>query len=226
MAYQTDAVKNAQKIFYYLLEHHELREENAPALYKAYIEQNEVQELVKSQANIADCSIAAYSGVIYLIPNEDNYFLGATDKDYYLVQFVILVLLLEFYDGQGSSSKTRDFILLGELQNSITDRLNEGVARYSEDEQSQNGMAFTAMREVYESLKSDEKSSRKKTTKEGFMSGILRFLQEQGLIDYIEQDEMIKTTRKLDNFMDWELLNKNKFYRIQKIIGAEKNEQN
>lgn len=99
MAYQTDAVKNAQKIFYYLLEHHELREENAPALYKAYIEQNEVQELVKSQADIADCSIAAYSGVIYLIPNEDNYFLGyskglmkkelcrsgATDKDYYLV---------------------------------------------------------------------------------------------------------------------------------------------
>ena len=57
MAYQTDAVKNAQKIFYYLLEHHELREENAPALYKAYIEQNEVQELVKSQADIADCSI-------------------------------------------------------------------------------------------------------------------------------------------------------------------------
>ena len=94
--FQTDAVKNAQKIFYYLLEHHELREENAPALYKAYIEQNEVQELVKSQADIADCSIAAYSGVIYLIPNEDNYFLGyskgqmkkelcrsgATDKDY------------------------------------------------------------------------------------------------------------------------------------------------
>lgn len=239
MAYQTDAVKNAQKIFYYLLEYHELREENAPALYKAYIEQNEVQELVKSQADIADCSIAAYSGVIYLIPNEDNYFLGyskgqmkkelcrsgATDKDYYLVQFVILVLLLEFYDGQGSSSKTRDFILLGELQNSITDRLNEGVARYSEDEQSQNGMAFTAMREVYESLKSDEKGSRKKTTKEGFMSGILRFLQEQGLIDYIEQDEMIKTTRKLDHFMDWNLLNKNNFERVQRILGAEENEQ-
>ena len=49
---------------------------------------------------------------------------------------------------------------------------------------------------------------------------------DKKLIDYIEQDEMIKTTRKLDNFMDWELLNKNKFYRIQKIIGAEKNEQN
>lgn len=240
MAYQIETIKQSQKIFYYLLEHHELREEKAPELHKAYIEQDEVQTLVKSQADAADSHVETYCGIIYLIPGQENNYLGyskgqlkkelcrsnATDKDYYLVQFVILVLLLEFYDGQGSSSKTRDFILLGELQNSITDRLNEGVARYSEDEQSQNGMAFTAMREVYESLKSDEKSSRKKTTKEGFMSGILRFLQEQGLIDYIEQDEMIKTTRKLDNFMDWELLNKNKFYRIQKIIGAEKNEQN
>lgn len=90
MAYQTDAVKNAQKIFYYLLEHHELREENAPALYKAYIEQNEVQELVKSQADIADCSIAAYSGVIYLIPNEDNYFLGYS-KGQMKKSFVVVV---------------------------------------------------------------------------------------------------------------------------------------
>lgn len=240
MAYQIETIKQSQKIFYYLLEHHELREENEPELHKAYLEQDEVQTLVKSQAEAAESSIETYGGVIYLIPEQENNFLGyskgqlkrelcrsnSTDKDYYLVQFVILVLLLEFYDGQGSSSKTRDFIRLGELQNSITEKLKEGAARCSEDEQFQNGMAFTAMREVYESLNSDEKSSRKKTTKEGFMSGILRFLQEQGLIDYIEQDEMIKTTRKLDNFMDWELLNKNKFYRIQKIIGAEKNEQN
>lgn len=88
------------------------------------------------------------------------------------MQFVILVLLLEFYDGQGSSSKTRDFILLGDLQNSVTDKLKEGAARYSEDEQAQNGMAFTAMREAYESLRSDEKRNRQKTTKEGFLFSI------------------------------------------------------
>lgn len=57
------------------------------------------------------------------------------------------------------------------------------------------------------------------------MFSILHFLQEQGLIDYIEQDEMIKTTRKLDHFMDWNLLNKNNFERVQRILGAEENEQ-
>lgn len=45
------------------------------------------------------------------------------------------------------------------------------------------------------------------------------------MIDYIEQDEMIKTTRKLDHFMDWNLLNKNNFERVQRILGAEENEQ-
>lgn len=240
MAYQIETIKQSQKIFYYLLEHHELREENEPELHKAYLEQDEVQTLVKSQAEAAESSIETYSGVIYLIPEQENNFLGyskgqlkrelcrsnPTDKDYYLVQFVILVLLLEFYDGQGSSSKTRDFIRLGELQNSITEKLKEGAARYAEEEQAQNSFAFTAMQQAYEALKSDERGRRQKTTKEGFMYSILRFLQSQGLIDYIEQDEMIKTTRKLDNFMDWNLLNKNNFSRVQRVLGAEENEQN
>lgn len=240
MAYQIETIKQSQEIFYYLLEHHELHEENAPELHKAYIEQGEVQTLVKSQAEIANSCVETYAGVIYLVPQADNFFLGyskgqlkkelcrsgATDKDYYLVQFVILVLLLEFYDGQGSSSKTRDFIRLGELQNSITEKLKDGAMRYTEDEQARAGMAFTAMQEAYEALKSDERGRRQKTTKEGFMYSILRFLQAQGLIDYIEQDEMIKTTRKLDNFMDWNLLNKNNFYRVQRILGVEENEQN
>lgn len=68
MAYQTDAVKNAQKIFYYLLEHHELREENAPALYKAYIEQNEVQELVKSQAELLTALLQRIVELFILYP--------------------------------------------------------------------------------------------------------------------------------------------------------------
>lgn len=240
MAFQMEIIKQAQAVFYYLLQHHELLQEQAPDLHKAYMEQDEVQEIVKSQAEIANCHIETFSGVIYLIPKEENYFLGyskaqlkkelcksnPTDKDYYLAQFAILVLLLEFYDGQGSSSKTRDFIRVGELQNSIAAKLEEGAAKFSEDEQSQQGMAFAAMKQIYDSLRSDEKGRRQKTTKEGFVHNILRFLEEQGLIDYIEQDEMIKTTRKLDNFMDWNLLNKNNFYRVQRILGVKQDEQN
>ena len=169
--------------------------------------------------------------MIYLIPKEDNDFLGfskaqlkaalckssGTDKDYYLSQFVILTLLVEFYDGQGSSSKAREYIRLGELQNCISSQLKEGAGRMDEDGQEQAGIAFSDMLQAYEALKSDDRS-RARTTKEGFLHNILVFLEKQGLIEYVEQDEMVKTTKKLDNFMDWNLLNQNHLKRIKRVL--------
>ena len=75
------------------------------------------------------------------------------------------------------------------------------------------------MLQAYESLRSSDRGSRQKTTKEGFIFHILRFLQEQGLIEYIEQDEMIKTTKKLDHFMDRNLLNKNNYQHVLSVLG-------
>ena len=233
MAYETEEIRQSQEIFYYLLEHHELQEEEEQALYRAYAEQETVQNLVKSQGEIAMCNIERYGNVIYLIPKEENHFLGfskpqlkailckstSTDKDYYLSQFVILTLLVEFFDGQGSSSKSREYMRVGELQNCISQRLKEGTQNVPEEEEEQVGIAFSNMMEAYEALRSDEKSTRARTTKEGFLYHILMFLQKQGLIEYVEQYEMIKTTRKLDSFMDWNLLNQNNYQRILKVLG-------
>ena len=237
MAYEFETVRSSQEIFYYLLERHELCEEEEPLLYKAYAEQEEVQNLVKSQGEIAESNVERYGNVIYLIPKEENNFLGfskaqlksvlcksnATDKDYYLSQFVILTLLVEFYDGQGSSSKSREYIRVGELQNSISERLKEGAGNSLEEEE-KAGIAFSNMLEAYEALKSDEKGSRARTTKEGFLYYILTFLQKQGLVEYVEQDEMIKTTKKLDSFMDWNLLNQNNYKRVLRVLGVTEDE--
>ena len=76
LAYEIDEIRFSQQIFYYLLEHSQLQEEDQAALYKAYTEQEEVQNLVKSQADAANCTIERYGDVVYLIPNEDNTFLG------------------------------------------------------------------------------------------------------------------------------------------------------
>lgn len=238
MAYELEEIRISQEIFYYLLEHHELREEDELILYKAYTEQEEVQNLVKSQGEIADSNVERYGNVVYLIPREENNFLGfskaqlkaalcksnATDKDYYLSQFVILTLLVEFYDGQGSSSKAREYIRVGELQNCISTRLKEGAGNAKEEEEERGGIAFSNMLEAYEALRSDEKGSRARTTKEGFLHYILIFLQKQGLIEYVEQDEMIKTTKKLDNFMDWNLLNQNNYRRVLRVLGVKEDE--
>ena len=234
MAYEIEEIRISQEIFYYLLEHHELREEDAESLYRAYAETEEIQNLVKSQGEIAESNIERYGNVIYLIPKEENHFMGfskgqlktalckskATDKDYYLSQFVILTLLVEFYDGQGTSSKAREYIRVGELQNCISARLKEGAENTGEDQQESNGIAFSNMVEAYEALKSDDRGSRARTTKEGFLYNILIFLQKQGLIEYVEQDEMVKTTKKLDNFMDWNLLNQNNYRRVLRVLGV------
>lgn len=173
-----------------------------------------------------------------MIPKEENNFLGfsksqlksalcksnATDKDYYLSQFVILTLLVEFFDGQGSSSKAREYIRVGELQNLVSGHLKEGAENLDDEQEELAGIAFSNMYEAYEALRSDEKGSRAKTTKEGFLHHILVFLQKQGLIEYVEQDEMIKTTKKLDSFMDWNLLNQNNYQRVLRVLGVAENE--
>ena len=233
MAYEIEDIRLSQEIFYYLLEHHELREDNELRLYKAYTQEETIQNLVKSQGEISDCHIERYGNVIYLIPKENNSFLGfskaqmkaalcrsnATDKDYYLSQFVILTLLVEFFDGQGSSAKSREYMRVGELQNCISKRLKEGAKSRGEEEEEKQGIAFSNMLEAYEALRSEEKGSRARTTKEGFLYHLLTFLQKQGLIDYVEEDEMIKTTKKLDSFLDWNLLNQNHFQRVKKVLG-------
>ena len=233
MAYEIEDIRLSQEIFYYLLEHHELREDNELRLYKAYTQEETIQNLVKSQGEISDCHIERYGNVIYLIPKENNSFLGfskaqmkaalcrsnATDKDYYLSQFVILTLLVEFFDGQGSSAKSREYMRVGELQNCISKRLKEGAKSRGEEEEEKQGIAFSNMLEAYEALRSEEKGSRARTPKEGFLYHLLTFLQKQGLIDYVEEDEMIKTTKKLDSFMDWNLLNQNHFQRVKKVLG-------
>ena len=237
MGYEMEDIRVSQEIFYYLLEHHELQEEQETTLFKAYAEREEVQNLVKSQGEIAQSNVERYGNVIYLIPKEENNFLGlskaqlkaalcksnGTDRDYYLSQFVILTLLVEFFDGQGSSSKAREYMRVGELQNCISKRLKEGAQAASE-EQEQKGIAFSNMLEAYEALRSDDRGSRAKTTKEGFLYGILTFLQKQGLIEYVEQDEMIKTRKKLDNFMDWNLLNQNNYQRDMRVLGVAEHE--
>lgn len=234
MAYEMEEIRTSQEIFYYLLKFHELREEEEAGMYRAYSEKEQIQNLVKSQALASHSRVERYGDVIYLIPDEDNDFLGfsksqlkaalckanATDKDYYLSQFVILILLVEFYDGQGSSSKSRDYMRVGELQNCISARLKEGADNAGEEAEEKMGVAFSNMLEAYEALRSDEKGSRSRTTKEGFLHHLLHFLEKQGLIEYVEADEMIKTTKKLDNFMDWNLLNQNNYQRVKKVLGV------
>lgn len=83
---------------------------------------------------------------------------------------------------------------------------------------------YRSMRQAFESLKSGEKDRKSKTTKEGVMNSVLSFLEEQGLILYIREDEIIKTTDKLDNLMEMKILNMTNYKRMMQAMGVEINE--
>lgn len=237
MAYEVESIAYSQKIFYYLLCHGSLSDADTGVSewYRAYVEHEEVMSLVKSQAEAAECRVERYGSTIYLMPDIDNQYLGytkanlkkeickpgATDRDYYLSQFVILTLLVEFYDGQGSRSKAREFLKLGELQNIVSERLKAGMELEQEREEIRETILdYKSMSEAYEALKSVEAGSRSKFTKEGFVSIICSFLERQGLIVFIPEDEMIKTTPKLDNIMEYKILGKDNYAKIMEALGV------
>ncbi len=244
MAYDIDEIKLSQRIFYHLIEKRQLSKETDKELYEAYNEREVIKTLVLSQAMEAACQIERFSNVIYLVPKENNEVLGyskaelknalcksgATEKDYYLSQFIIMTLLVEFYDANSQSAKSRSFMRGGELLNRVGDCLLEGARREAEKKENQDdvvtkyGIAFETLLQSYDALKSEEKGSRARTTKEGFLYQILSFLQKQGLILYVEADDIIQTTEKLDHFMDWNLLNKNNYERVLRILGVAKDE--
>lgn len=238
MTFEMVDIQYSDKIYYYLLRNGQLSEEKNRELYRAYADNETIMNLVKEHGEASECMVKSYGGIIYLIPKEDNDFLGfskgelkrvlchskATDKDYYLSQFVIITLLVEFYNSQGNSARSREYLRGGDFLNIISRRLAEGMTNSENEVKETNGIAFSNILEKFESLKSADSISRSKTTKEGFVYGILRFLEDQGLIDYIEADDMILPSKKLDNFMDWDILNKNNYSRVLRVFGEEADE--
>lgn len=238
MSFELADIQYSNKICYYLLKNGQLTEEDNMELYRAYADNETIMNLVKEQGEAIECLIKSYGGVIYLIPKEDNDFLGfskgelkrilghskATDKDYYLSQFAIITLLVEFYKSHGSTARSREYLRGGDFLNILSIRLAEGVSNSESEEKETEGVAYANIAEKFESLKSADVGGRAKTTKEGFILGILKFLEKQGLIQYIEQDDMIFPTKKMDNFMDWDILNKANYFRVLRVFGEETNE--
>ena len=102
---------------------------------------------------------------------------NATDKDYYLSQFVILTLLVEFFDGQGKECKSREYMRVGELQNCISKRLKEGQRAGEKRRKRSRELHFRICWRRMRRQRSEEKGSRARTTKEGFLYHLLTFAE-------------------------------------------------
>ncbi|TYQ15689.1 UNVERIFIED_CONTAM: hypothetical protein Cloal_2170 [Acetivibrio alkalicellulosi] len=224
------ALQKAMRIYYFLLKEGELTFENNKELYLDYSD-NEVREVLDVLAKESDVLIEKYNQVVYIIPHEDNDVLGIKDMelqkiisydarkiDFYLSQYIIIVIITVFYSGKGSYVKSRDFIRVSELEEIITTRLEYANSKKNiEIEQEEAALNITGMFEHWNALQIDEEGKRK--TKYGYIRSVCTFLAKHGLLIYDTAEEDIRPSAKFTNFMTYNFLDNSRLEIIEKILN-------
>lgn len=232
----------AMEIFMYLLEKGSLSADKNRELYDEFVKEK-IMTLVKMYSEKANSEVRLINNTVYLIPNEDNKFLGyskselkndmlksnATEQDYYLANFIILTLITSFYNASAGIMKSRFQIKYNEFENLVGSRLMQADDyRDIEVLEDESQIAYNSIIDKWNSLKATETKGQSKTTKTGFVLSVIKFLSNQGLVTYYEKDELIKTTTKMDDLVNEIVLNKSNFKKIEesfKKIEIEQNEE-
>lgn len=222
----------AMEIFMYILENKSLSQDDNRQLFDEYSKEK-IQLIVKMYAEKADSDIKLINNTIYLIPNEENRFLGFSkteiknamlgsnhsEQEYYLANFIVLVLLTSFYNSTSGLKKSRNHIKYSDFENLISSKLAQANDYVDKDElESESGLAFNSIITLWSGLKGSDTKSQSKKTKTGFVMFVLRFLINQGLISYLTKEEIIQTTTKLDDLMTSIILSKSNFQKVEETL--------
>jgi len=217
------------RIYYFLLKEGELTFDNNKELYLDYSD-SEVRNLLEILARESDVLIEKFSQVVYLIPKEDNDVLGIKDMDlqkiisydarkidFYLSQYIIVIIITVFFSGKGSFVKSRDFIRITELEEVITSRISFAKSKKNiEIEQEAAMFNITEMFEHWNALQIDEAGRRK--TKYGYIRSVCGFLTKHDLLIYDMIEEDIRPTNKFTHLMTYNFLDSERLEVIENIL--------
>ena len=175
-----------------------------------------IEELVDQFAREDDATIIVAGNILYLVPiattsplhmsNEmiKKIYLssGATNLDIYLMYVTIIILLGEFYNSYQSQEPTRSFIKMEEWLEAVHLRLEsisqieEEELRKIEEEQEYNWIRilekWMAIVDVKEKAK---KQSGNTNSRMSFLNSVKNFLEKQGMIHDIGNNEMELTEK-------------------------------
>lgn len=195
-------------------------------LYSAYITNSTIRELADRQADIWQCTIVTVQGNpngtgavnrdgLCLVPDaldtvlgftpatlRDRIFRGSrnTTADYHLQMFIIMTIIVMFYDGSSTKARTRNTLTTMLLQSEVERQLQVAAEREKTDE-GRAGILYADIAARFEGLGSDPEGTTK-STKQGVIHNILTFLQTQGLVDYAQADKRFSPTAKMDAIME------------------------
>ncbi|WP_058484990.1 DUF6063 family protein [Defluviitalea phaphyphila] len=222
----------AIRIYNKLIEKGEINIVDEPELFYDY-SQEEVRQLLDIIEREANCNILKINNSIYLIPSLNNEFLGfkpseiknifggeANMIDYYLYCYIIVCILYKFYSSKNKNAKVVDFVPVDSLKEFISNRLEE-IASKEDKKKLEEEHSFNIIKVYYkwDSLLDDHETRTK--TKKGVIKKIIGLLERQGLM-YLDNEENIRTTKKLDDIMNFFYLDIERKEEIEKffILGG------
>jgi hypothetical protein len=219
--FTTEEVKKAMRIYYFLLENGELTNKTDQELYRIYNDDN-IQHLLEIIASETESKIRKLDDTIYLIPYIDNEFLGykrselkkeifnrvdCKNLELYLGIYIIIIIILEFYSGEGLIHKIRDSISIGEIDQVLHERLEPFRHHQNDEASEQSHLKISDMADMYfEALNEDGENPTR--TRRWYINCVIRFLAKQELlmvqdetilIPTIKFDRIVKYTLDLDN---------------------------
>lgn len=223
-------VEKAMQIYYFLLKEGELTFENNRELYLDYSD-SEIRDILEIMAKQSDVLIEKFNQTVYMIPDEDNIVLGIKDMDlqriisydarkidFYVSQYIIVIIITVFFSGQGGFVKSRDFIRISELEEIVTSRLTYANSKKNiKAEQEAAGLNITEMFEHWNALQIEEAGKRR--TKYGYIRSVCGFLEKHDLLVYDSAEEDIRPTNRFTNLMTYGFLDSSRLEIIEKILS-------
>ena len=210
-------------------------------LYQSYINSSEIENLTNKIAEKMGFNIYRLDNTLNLCVMLENKVFGYTNEelkakmkllnkneDIYLMYFIILTLIVCFYRESGLNSP-RSYLNLEELKENINIKMQSLVKEEIEQISKENAYNFADIKKVWERLPDgrEEINSIGKNDKISFVKLILKFMQEEGLIYFDEERQIISITTRFKAivyfYFENSKENKNKLLEFVYKLGGEEN---
>lgn len=209
-----EQLTTAIKIFNELLGKGQVDLNERSDIYDALLDDG-VNDILSTIASTSKLTIRKIDKMLYLLPHMDNelygfsekevkerLFSGAAKVDYYLFNYIILVIINKFYSSGGDNPKLLQHLSVNDLIKIVTSSLSGMDIEESRANEDLYSINFRILADRWNGLlTADEVVKGSLKTKRGVLIRVFKFLQEQGLITFHETDDIIKTTRRCDDLM-------------------------
>lgn len=236
-----DNMDIALDIINVLMQNKEIKKAENPTLYQSYVNNGEIENLTNKIAKKMGFEIYRLDNTLNLCVMLDNKVFGYTNEelkrkikmlnkneDIYLMYFIILTIITCFYRESGLNSP-RSYLGLNELLETIKIKFESLIKEDLEQISKEKEYNFRDIKKVWERLADarEEITSGGKNDKISFVKLVLNFMQEENLIFFDEERQIISITTRLKAivyyYFEYSKENKNQLLEYVYELGGSEN---